>query len=106
MANDSKRETQSPEVTSRERYWRTLEEFAGNDAFAELRGHEFPAAADDGMDAVSRRDFMKVMGASLALAGLTACGRAAPPDEKIVPYVTQPEGWVPAKPLYYATAFT
>src|SRR5581483_11511301 len=50
--------------------------------------------------------FIKFIGASLALAGLSGCGRAAPADEKIVPYVTQPEGWVPAKPQFYATAFT
>ena len=42
------------------------------------------------------------MGASLALAGLTACTRQ--PDEKIVPYVKQPEGLVPGRPLFFATA--
>src|ERR1051325_4373844 len=108
MADDTKRETQDAEAepaSPRERYWRTLEELAANEALPEPLRDEF-AAAVDGMDAVSRRDFMKVMGASLALAGLSACGRAAPPDEKIVPYVRQPEGWVPGKPLYYATAFT
>ena len=44
------------------------------------------------------------MGASLALAGLNAC-RAAPSDEKIVPYVNQPEQIVPGRPLFFATAF-
>ena len=44
------------------------------------------------------------MGASLALAGLNAC-RAAPLDEKIVPYVNQPEEIVPGRPLFFATAF-
>jgi MoCo/4Fe-4S cofactor protein with predicted Tat translocation signal len=108
MADESKREKQNAEAepaSPRERYWRTLEELAANEALPEPLRDEFAAAAD-GMDAVSRRDFMRVMGASLALAGLAACGRAAPPDEKIVPYVRQPEGWVPGKPLYYATAFT
>src|SRR4249919_993725 len=42
------------------------------------------------------------MGASLALAGVTACTRQ--PPEKIVPYVRQPEEIVPGKPLFYATA--
>ena len=42
--------------------------------------------------------------ASLALAGLNAC-RAAPSDEKIVPYVNQPEQIVPGRPLFFATAF-
>jgi molybdopterin-containing oxidoreductase family iron-sulfur binding subunit len=45
------------------------------------------------------------MGASLALAGLTGCGRAAPQDKKIVPYVNQPEQIVPGRPLFFATAF-
>ena len=45
------------------------------------------------------------MGASLALAGLNGCGRAAPQDEKIVPYVNQPEQIVPGRPLFFATAF-
>ena len=44
------------------------------------------------------------MGASLALAGVTACTRQ--PPEKIVPYVRQPEEIVPGRPLFYATAMT
>ncbi|HTM06821.1 MAG TPA: TAT-variant-translocated molybdopterin oxidoreductase [Verrucomicrobiae bacterium] len=89
-----------------ERYWRGLEELAGNDAFEELLRKEFPQQTSAWANGLDRRDFLKLMGASLALAGLGGCGRAAPPDEKIVPYVKQPEGWVPGKPLFYATAFT
>src|SRR5262249_42536868 len=55
-------------------------------------------------DPVSRRAFLKLMGASLALAGVTGCTRQ--PPEKIVPYVRQPEGLVPGKPLFFATAMT
>jgi molybdopterin-containing oxidoreductase family iron-sulfur binding subunit len=47
---------------------------------------------------------MKLMGASLALAGVTAC--TTQPEEAIVPYVRQPEGLVPGTPMYYATAMT
>jgi Fe-S-cluster-containing dehydrogenase component len=54
---------------------------------------------------VDRRNFLKLMGASLALAGLTGC-RARQPVEKIVPYVRQPEAIIPGKPLFYATAMT
>ncbi len=43
------------------------------------------------------------MGASVALAGLTACNR---PAEKIVPYVNQPENLIPGKPLFFASAMT
>ena len=53
-------------------------------------------------DPVARRTFLKLMGASLALAGVTACTRQ--PAEKIVPYVRQPEEIVPGKPLFFATA--
>jgi Fe-S-cluster-containing dehydrogenase component len=53
-------------------------------------------------DAVSRRDFLSVMAASIAMAGLSAC-RSAPP-EKIVPYVSAPEDLLPGKPQFFATA--
>ncbi|HEV8232366.1 MAG TPA: molybdopterin oxidoreductase, partial [Thermoanaerobaculia bacterium] len=53
---------------------------------------------------LDRRDLFKYLGASLALAGATACTRQ--PAEKIVPYVRQPEEIIPGKPLFYATAMT
>jgi anaerobic selenocysteine-containing dehydrogenase len=55
------------------------------------------------VDAVSRRGFLKVMGASLALAGLAGCTKQ--PDEPIFPYVKQPEDLILGKPMYFATAF-
>src|SRR5438067_117206 len=73
------------------RIWRSLDELAGTDAFRELVGREFPKAASEWDDDVSRRNFIKLMGASLALAGVGAgCGfRKA--EHKILPYVQQPE---------------
>ena len=59
------------------------------------------AGTSDGLD---RRELFKYMGASLALAGATACTRQ--PAEKIVPYVRQPEEIIPGKPLFFATAMT
>jgi len=70
-------------------FWRTLDELAGNPAFRERLYHEFPSQIEAITDPVERRTFLKLMGASLALAGLTACTRQ--PEEKIVPYVRQPE---------------
>ena len=64
---------------------------------------EFPRGASEWVDAVSRRGFMKLMGASLAMAGMTACTKQ--PLEPIVPYVKQPEELVPGRPMFYATAF-
>ena len=86
-------------------YWRSLEELADSEGFEELLRREFPHELPDWADGIQRREFLKLMGASLALAGVAGCGRAAPADEKIVPYVKQPEGWVAGKPLFYATAF-
>ena len=85
-------------------YWRCLEELADSEEFHKFLKQEFPQQAAGWFDGVSRRDFLKLMGASLALAGLNAC-RAAPSDEKIVPYVNQPEQIVPGRPLFFATAF-
>lgn len=52
--------------------------------------------------AVSRRRFIELLGASLALAGAAAC---APPRETIVPYVRQPDNITPGTPRFYASAF-
>ena len=83
-------------------YWRTLEELAGDPRFEQLLHREFPRQASEWDDAVDRRDFLKLMAASLAFAGLSGCGKA--PEEHIIPYVTQPEGLVLGKPQFYATA--
>jgi MoCo/4Fe-4S cofactor protein with predicted Tat translocation signal len=85
-------------------YWRSLEELAGSPAFQQALHREFPKGASEWLDTVSRRGFLKVMGASLGLAGMTACTKL--PLEPIVPYVRQPEGVIPGRPLYYATAVT
>ncbi|MEY2413039.1 MAG: hypothetical protein QOD84_1645 [Acidobacteriaceae bacterium] len=85
-------------------YWRSLEELAGSTDFQEMMHREFPKGASEWLDAVSRRGFMKLMGASLAMAGMTACTKQ--PLESIVPYVKQPEEVIPGRPLFFATAFT
>jgi len=85
-------------------YWRSVEEFADAPEFEEFVKHEYPQHAEEWEDGLSRRNFIKVMGASLALAGLSGC--VIQPAEKIVPYVAQPEELVPGKPLYYATAMS
>ena len=84
------------------KYWRTLEELADQKAFGELLEREFPRQASEWVDPVSRRGFLKLAGASMALAGLAGCTRQ--PLEQILPYVRQPEQLVPGKPIFYATA--
>jgi MoCo/4Fe-4S cofactor protein with predicted Tat translocation signal len=88
------------------RYWRTLEELADSDAFRELMRLEFPAQADVWPDSMSRRRFLSLMGASLALAGLSGCSVRPAPSVGLRPYVRAPEEVVPGKPLFFATAMT
>ncbi|PYR41643.1 MAG: molybdopterin oxidoreductase, partial [Acidobacteria bacterium] len=85
-------------------FWRALEERAGDPAFQEHLYNEFPSEIEAISDPVARRTFLKLMGASLALAGVTGCTRQ--PAETIVPYVRQPEDLIPGRPLFYATAMS
>ena len=82
--------------------WRSFDELADTEEFREMLHREFPHDAAHWLDPVSRRHFLQLMGASLALAGLTGC--TVQPTENIVPYVKPPEGIVPGKSLFYATA--
>jgi molybdopterin-containing oxidoreductase family iron-sulfur binding subunit len=83
-------------------YWRSLEELANTEEFQEVLKQEFPKHAAVWVDSVSRRRFLQLMGASLALGGLSACTRQ--PTELIVPYTKPPESVLPGRPEYYATA--
>ena len=85
------------------KYWQQLDAVASRPGFDRLVDQEFPQHASELIDPVSRRGFMKLMGASLALAGVTGCTKQ--PDEPIYPYIKQPEDLVLGKPLYFATAF-
>jgi len=102
------RQIRSNGVTRKGReFWRSLDELADTDKFRDYLHREFPALnapeTDPAMlDPNGRRNFLKLMSASLAFAGLTACTRQ--PDEMIVPYVKTPDGIVPGKPQFYATS--
>ena len=85
-------------------FWRSLEELAGSSEFQEMMHREFPKGASEWLDSIPRRGFLKLMGASMALAGMTACTKL--PQEPIVPYVRQPEELIPGRAMFYATAFT
>jgi MoCo/4Fe-4S cofactor protein with predicted Tat translocation signal len=84
------------------RYWRSVDELANTAEFQEAVEREFPSSAQEWVDPVSRRGFMKLMGASMALAGLAGCTKQ--PDEPIYPYVKAPEDLILGKPNYFATA--
>ncbi len=83
-------------------YWRSLEEVAETEVFQEFLHREFPQGASEWHESLSRRKFLKLMGASLALAGLAGC--ASQPPELILPYIEAPEQLVPGQPLFFATA--
>ena len=89
-------------------YWRSLDELAATPEFKDLVEREFPRQAvgwsEDEDSTEGRRNFLKLMGASLALGGLAACTRQ--PTEYIMPYARQPEELIPGRPLFFATAMT
>jgi MoCo/4Fe-4S cofactor protein with predicted Tat translocation signal len=86
---------------SGKQYWRSLEELADDPHFEDLLHREFPRQASEWDETVDRRNFLKLAAASLAFAGISGCRQ---PDELIVPYVKQPDGLIPGKPQFYATA--
>jgi len=85
-------------------YWRSLDEVAQTPEFEEMLHREFPNSASEWDSTYSRRDFLRLAAASIALAGATACTKQ--PAKEILPYIHQPESLVPGKPMYYATAMS
>jgi MoCo/4Fe-4S cofactor protein with predicted Tat translocation signal len=83
-------------------FWRTLEEAAESEDLKEYVEQEFPGLSGQIPQGVDRRSLLKVMGASLAMAGAAACTKL--PKESILPYVRQPENVIPGLPMFYATA--
>jgi MoCo/4Fe-4S cofactor protein with predicted Tat translocation signal len=82
--------------------WRSLDEAAEAQAFRAYLRRQFPRFADR-FD-FDRREFLKVMAASMALAGVGACSRE--PQEKILPYVKAPQQAAAGEPRFFATAVT
>jgi molybdopterin-containing oxidoreductase family iron-sulfur binding subunit len=85
---------------SGKRFWRSLEEYQRSDAFGEMLKTEFPSIFE--LWTVDRREVLRVMGASLALAGMTACKPVRSDD--VVPFVNRPEGYLEGRVDHYATA--
>jgi molybdopterin-containing oxidoreductase family iron-sulfur binding subunit len=90
------------------RFWRSIDEAEAAAGAAVTPERASAVQAVLAASLLNRRDFMKLMGASLALAGVGAgvsgCDYHNTPPEKILPYVRQPENLVQGKPLYYASA--
>ncbi|MGE0522487.1 MAG: TAT-variant-translocated molybdopterin oxidoreductase [Variibacter sp.] len=85
------------------RFWTSVDELTDDAGFRARLSAEFPSAAAM-IDAPARRQFLKLMGASLLLMGTAACGDNR--SDRARPYVDQPEGLVPGVPRRYATAVT
>ena len=84
-------------------FWRSLDDLAGTREFRDFLEREFPAHASELLDG-SRRHFLKIMGASLTLAGAFALPGCRRPDHRLIAYNEAPEHSIPGKPLFYATA--
>ncbi|MGF1678916.1 MAG: TAT-variant-translocated molybdopterin oxidoreductase [Candidatus Methylacidiphilales bacterium] len=85
-------------------YWKSVGEYSDTPDFQEWLRREFPqGAAEFWGDGVSRRNFLQLMGASMALAGLgmTGCRR---PESHLVAYSKTPEWQVPDRFEYFATS--
>ena len=82
-------------------YWRSLDELADTPAFRAFVEREFPSLAGEMLSPTTRRRFLKMMGASLAMAGLAGCRW---PEEKIVPHAHRPGNQTPGVPVRFATA--
>ncbi|MCA9673780.1 MAG: 4Fe-4S dicluster domain-containing protein [Kofleriaceae bacterium] len=87
--------------------WRSLDELERGGELAPGAEHEFPETSADSQvaDPMSRRNFAKLMGASMALVGVAGAGCKRYEKEEIVPLARRPEDEVPGVPRYYATAW-
>ncbi len=84
-------------------YWRSLNEFADTPEFREAMHREFPASASELLES-DRRQFLKIMGASIAFAGIGLSGCRRWPREEIAPFAKRPSGVLPGIPEYYASS--
>ncbi|MBL8757738.1 MAG: TAT-variant-translocated molybdopterin oxidoreductase, partial [Phycisphaerae bacterium] len=88
-------------------YFRGLDELAGTTTFREAVEREFPPSASELLagEGESRRDFLKIMGAGFALAGVSTLAACRRPDHQIMPYAkSAPEHVIPGRPLFFATS--
>lgn len=89
------------EEKPRERYWRSVAQLRNDPELQAMMGEELMPGAGERPSGATRRQFLQIMGASMAMAGLAGCRR---PVEKTLPYTRQPEEIVPGMPLYFASA--
>lgn len=93
-----------PSAASGRRYWRSLDELADTPEFKEWVQREFPQGASEMEDGQSRRQFLKLMSASFALAGVATLGGGCRPQSHLEPYGKQPANYIFGMPQFFATA--
>src|ERR1700761_4091061 len=97
--------THSSSPDTGRRYWRSLDELADTPEFKDWLHREFPQGASEMEDGQSRRNFLKIMSASFAFAGIATLGAGCrKPEEKLETFGQQPENYTFGEPEYYATA--
>jgi MoCo/4Fe-4S cofactor protein with predicted Tat translocation signal len=94
-------EIKNDRLDSGRNYWRSLQELADTDEFRHQLENEFPGGIDAPADGITRRRFLQVMSASIALTTLAGCRW---PREEILPFAQRPDGMTPGTPLKFATA--
>ena len=95
----------TPAQATGRRYWRSLDELADTPEFKDWLHREFPQGASEMVDGQNRRQFLKIMSASFALAGLGLAGAGCRrPEEKLEPFGQQPADYVYGEPQFFATA--
>jgi molybdopterin-containing oxidoreductase family iron-sulfur binding subunit len=103
LAPSSVPTSESEEPKTSRRMWRSLAEYHGGERFELRLQRQHPQQTHKVFDPPERRDFLKLLGASLALAGVSAsCTKQ--PEEKLVPWARNPEQLLPGKPLFFATS--
>lgn len=87
--------------TTEKTYWRSLEQLAATPEFTEFLHREFPVAASEFPQGISRRRWLQLMGASLAMAGISGCWQ----KDTLAPFAARPENRIPGIPQKFATAY-
>ena len=96
----------APDADKQPELWQTIDQWMGTPEFRRMMEDEFPEDAAEWLDPVTRRRFLTLMGASIALAGAAGCNPSFKPASQrtVVPYVKKPEPLVYGVPLFFPTA--
>jgi len=91
----------TPVATEEKTYWRSLEELAATPEFTEFLHREFPVAASEFPEGMSRRRWLQLMGAALGMAGIAGCRWE---KDTLAPFAARPENRIPGIPQKFASA--